>query len=248
MNWSDLQVIAAQAARADAGLVIGRPVVRDPSAGLFVIRNVDTEFPEPNLRLTDEEFQTAVASGSWVQLPTLNAERYCLTVAMSGPFKAALSDAPGSEQLPHFSWFDIDHLSIAYAHREIIAEWRSQAAEALLAHAEWRIGTAIASGHPIDSEGLKSDIRQAIFVTDERRDKRRMRVYIDLALIDRYQRETISASIYQLLHRDFGLRDWEVEEKLEQHARQVTNSIHRDELMPLVAFMPGAECILCTFP
>jgi hypothetical protein len=247
VNWSDLHVIAAQGARPDAGAVIGRPVARDRSGSLFIIRNIDDEFPAPNLRLPDEEFQAGVASGYWIQLPDWPAQRHCLTLAMSRPFERALLDAPGSQQLPHLSWFQSRELHITYAHRDVLARWRSQVADILLAHAEWRIGTAVATGMPVE-EGLRSDLRQVIFVTDERRDKQRMRVYLDLALLDRHQRETVSVSTYQLLQRDFGLRDWEVDEKLELHARKVFDYIHRDELLPLTAFMPDAESVFCTIP
>lgn len=237
MTWDldkSLMVVAADAPRRDAGAIAGRPVVRYGD-GVYVIRRVDEDPPALLSPVSKDEFDHQLRSGAWMETPTWKAQRGYLTLATSGPFRDVLRRVPQAESRTRrcrFLWSRREDVELTYAHWTIVAEWMKAVATALLDYVEQDLFTA-----RIDRAQLRSDLSQVMFLTTEQRKpkpaeagnaeasreprdgegSRRLRMYLDFALLDREAIGDVSPGILSALRREFGYSDAEARDHVDRH-------------------------------
>lgn len=178
MNWESLCVIAVRHPE-ETGVVISQPVVRDTDGNVFIVRDVTTPDPAPNILIDSQDIE-AGRIGPFVSIKERPAQIRFLSVVASPEFNNALKETIASDIL---RWEALQRgLTFAYASLEDIQRWRKYTIGAFLSKAEENLSTAIRERYKCELELNRTEILDLIltqlgYITDRGTHERR-RMYL----------------------------------------------------------------------
>lgn len=169
MNWHELTVIAAYAPRA-AGVAIGLPFVRANAGGIFALRDVTSDAPEPNTLIKPGELE-ALLVGRLVRVPSMPARQGYLTVVASRRLLRSLRLA----QVPDDSgWQDLSNgMCLRYALASQVEKWRRDSSNALILATTRALQNYYRSSDHLALQHVEETLRQLLYLTDRTSSTRR---------------------------------------------------------------------------
>jgi hypothetical protein len=217
MNWSDLALIAAEAGD-DGGIMVTAPIVVGPDGVVRRVADVMDNVPRLSSPIASDEFQSAIRSGMWKEIPSRKAIRGFVTIVLGPALARALERAEGVRGLSwttlSFGWY------YAYADSVAAGNWQAHAIEQLLGWANDAFSRYIATGiKSRDMEIIEGAAHLAISLTAEA-SAQRLATYVLLGAILSQVDPTGQAVLQEFAVQEFGMTaqefDTAVEERLER--------------------------------
>lgn len=224
MKWEDLVVIAAQTPLSPTGVAIGMPIVRTSSGTLHLLRRVDTDAPVLGSPLRrEEEYSRRIRDCEWLDLhdsAKIHARRDHLTLVVGSGLKQTLDTSGQKDEREwQLQWMHVGDFRCAYVDRAVLEQWRDACASAVLDWSERKIlNRKIRHGY--EAKQVTDRLRHVVHLSDEGTPLR-LRMLLDLALIERLGKAPIPQYLESVAAREFTLSSAEFGVKVDEHGRSL---------------------------